>query len=152
MADQFGQHFGRPTRPILDIGPWPSLRSSNLANNRPELLGQLCSFWPCSTNIASWLILRNHVVTQQILSNRHNINKLHTSFWVKSSRTIVYIQNRFPHSILDNITPEQVFIGNKPYLSHLRIFGCPIYIHIPKEKRTKLEQSGKKDIFIGYRE
>jgi hypothetical protein len=26
-----------------------------------------------------------------------------------------------------------------------------IYIHIPKEKRMKLESSGKKDIFVGYR-
>jgi hypothetical protein len=26
-----------------------------------------------------------------------------------------------------------------------------IYIHIPKEKRTKLEPSGKKGTFMGYR-
>ena len=25
-----------------------------------------------------------------------------------------------------------------------------MYIHIPKEKRTKLEPSGKKGIFVGY--
>lgn len=43
-------------------------------------------------------------------------------------------------------------MGIKPNLSHLRIFGCPIYIHIPKEKRTKLEPSGKKGILIGYSE
>ena len=30
---------------------------------------------------------------------------------------------------------------------HLRIFCCPVYIHIPKEKRTKLDSLGKKDIF-----
>ena len=34
----------------------------------------------------------------------------------------------------------------------MRIFGCPVYVHIPKEKRTKLEPSGKKGIFIGYSE
>ena len=35
---------------------------------------------------------------------------------------------------------------------HLNIFGCPIYLHIPKEKRTKLDPSGKKGKFVGYYE
>ena len=77
---------------------------------------------------------------------------LHTSFWVEASNTVVYIQNKCPHSVLENTTPEEVFTGIKPDLSHLRIFGCPVYIHIPKEKRTKLEPSGKKGILIGYSE
>jgi hypothetical protein len=33
-------------------------------------------------------------------------------------------------------------------VEHLRIFGCPIYIHIPKDKRKKIEHSGKKGIFL----
>ena len=37
-------------------------------------------------------------------------------------------------------------------MSHLRIFSYPVYIHIPKEKRTKLDPSGKKGIFVGYSE
>ena len=45
-----------------------------------------------------------------------------------------------------------MFIGKKPEVSHLNIFGCPVYVHIPKEKRTKLDPSGKKGIFVGYYE
>jgi hypothetical protein len=37
-------------------------------------------------------------------------------------------------------------------VEHLRIFGCPVYIHIPKDKMKKLEPSGKKGIFVGYSE
>jgi hypothetical protein len=37
-------------------------------------------------------------------------------------------------------------------VGHLRIFGCPVYIHVPKDKRTKMEPSGKKGIFVGYSE
>ena len=48
------------------------------------------------------------------------------------------------------MTPEEVFSGKKLEISHLKIFGCPMYIHIPKEKRTKLYPSGKKGIFVGY--
>ena len=54
--------------------------------------------------------------------------------------------------VLDNKTPEETLSGEKPKVSHLRIFGCPVYIHIPKEKRTKLDPSGKKGIFVGYSE
>jgi hypothetical protein len=43
-----------------------------------------------------------------------------------------------------------MFTGNKPEVSHLKIFGCPVFIHIPKEKRNKLEPSRKKGIFVGY--
>ena len=32
------------------------------------------------------------------------------------------------------------------------IFGCLVYIHILKEKRTKLDPLGKKGIFVGYYE
>ena len=77
---------------------------------------------------------------------------MHASFWAKASKTAVYIQNKCPHSILKNTTPEDIFSGTKPDLSHLRIFGCPVYMHIPKEKRTKFEPSGKRGIFIGYSE
>jgi hypothetical protein len=42
-----------------------------------------------------------------------------------------------------------MFTGKKPEVSHLRIFGYPLLIHIPKEKRNKLDPSGKKGIFVG---
>jgi hypothetical protein len=38
----------------------------------------------------------------------------------------------------------------KPEIGHLRIFGCLVYIHVPMEKRIKLEPSGQKGIFWGY--
>ena len=45
-----------------------------------------------------------------------------------------------------------MFFGENPEISHLNIFGFPMYIHIPKEKRTKLYPSRKKGLFIGYSE
>jgi hypothetical protein len=46
--------------------------------------------------------------------------------------------------------PEEAFSGKKPNVENLRIFVCPVYSHIPKDKRNKLEPSGEKGIFIGY--
>ena len=54
--------------------------------------------------------------------------------WAEASRTVVYVQNRTPHRVLKNKNPEEVFSGKKPEVSHLRIFGCPVYIHIPKRE------------------
>ena len=34
----------------------------------------------------------------------------------------------------------------------MRIFGCLVYIHVPKDKRSKLDPSGKRGIFVGYSE
>ena len=72
--------------------------------------------------------------------------------WAEATRTSVYVQNHTPHILLENKTPEEVFSIKKPEVSHLRIFGYPVYIHIPKEKRTNLDPSGKKGIFVGYSE
>ena len=72
--------------------------------------------------------------------------------WEGVSRTVVYVQNHSPHRVLENKTLEEAFFGKKPEVSHLRIFGCRVYIHVPKEKITKLDPSRKKGIFVGYSE
>ena len=72
--------------------------------------------------------------------------------WAEATRTTVYVQNRTPHRVLENKTPKEVFFGKKPKVIHLRIFSYLVYIHIPKEKKTKLDPSGRKGIFVGYSE
>jgi hypothetical protein len=69
--------------------------------------------------------------------------------WAEAAMTATYVQNRLPHSALGLKTPEEMFTGKKLEVSHLKIFGCPVFIRIPKEKRNKLEPSGKKGIFVG---
>ena len=72
--------------------------------------------------------------------------------WAEAARTMVYVQNRTPHRVLKNKTLEEVFSGKKPEVSHLRLFDYPVYIQISKEKRTNLDPSGRKGIFVGYYE
>ena len=50
------------------------------------------------------------------------------------------------------MTPEECFSGKKPEVGHFRIFGSLTYSHVPSEKRTKLEPTAKKGIFVGYDE
>jgi hypothetical protein len=48
------------------------------------------------------------------------------------------------------MTLEEKFINKKPNVSHFRVFGCIAYVHVPDEKRSKLNPKAKKCIFIGY--
>ena len=70
--------------------------------------------------------------------------------WDEAARTYVYVQNILSHGALGFKTPKKMYIGKKPEVRHLKIFGCVVYVHIPKEKRTKLDPYGKKGIFVGY--
>jgi hypothetical protein len=40
----------------------------------------------------------------------------------------------------------------KQEVSQFHIFGCLVYIHVPVEKRTKLEASSRNGLFVGYNE
>eukprot|EP00253_Pinus_taeda_P018968 PITA_18968 len=70
-------------------------------------------------------------------------------FWAEAVETTYYLVNRSPSSMLEDKTPEKVWTGKKPSLSHLRVFGCDAYVHVPMEKRTKLDSKSEKCIFIG---
>eukprot|EP00253_Pinus_taeda_P018302 PITA_18302 len=72
--------------------------------------------------------------------------------WAEAVETTCYLVNKSPSSALEDKTPQEVWIGKKPSLSHLRVFGCDAYVHVPKEKRTKLDSKSKKCIFIGYKD
>ena len=49
-------------------------------------------------------------------------------------------------------TPEEYFTGNKLDVTHLKIFGSSVYVHVTKNTRKKLEPTAKVGIFVGYTE
>ena len=71
-------------------------------------------------------------------------------FWSEAVHTIVYIMNRTPIAAVHGMTPEERFTGKKPDVSHLKVFGCIAYVHVPDELRKKLDPKAEKCIFIGY--
>ncbi len=79
-----------------------------------------------------------------------NEKNLPNYFWDEVVVTIVYIMNRTPTMAIHGMTPEEKFTGNKQNVSHLRVFGCITYVHVPDEMRLKLDPKAEKCIFIGY--
>ncbi|MCO5571578.1 hypothetical protein L7F22_025322 [Adiantum nelumboides] len=72
------------------------------------------------------------------------------SYWAEACNTAVYIQNCSPTHALQDMTPFQAYYGRKPTVSHFRVFGCLAFVHIPKEKRQKLDFKSRKLLFLGY--
>ena len=67
-------------------------------------------------------------------------------YWAEAVRTAVYIQNQ----IGDKVSAHELYFGTKPNLQHLRVFGSIAYVHVPKEKRRKLDAKAEKCILVSY--
>ena len=72
-------------------------------------------------------------------------------FWAESVEIACYPINRSASLVLEAKNPQEVWTGKNPALSHLRVFGCDAYVHVPNEKRTKLDSKSEKCIFLGYK-
>jgi hypothetical protein len=92
---------------------------------------------------------KNKTILEVVKTMIHD-QDLPMCLWAEATMEAVYVHNRLSHSVLGLKTPEEMFIEKKPEVSHLKIFGYPVFIHIPKEKRNKLDPSEKKGIFVGY--
>jgi hypothetical protein len=57
-------------------------------------------------------------------------------FWAEAVGTACYLVNRSPSSTLGDKTPQEVWTGKEPSLTHLKVFGYDAYVHVPKENRV----------------
>jgi hypothetical protein len=58
----------------------------------------------------------------------------------------------YPSSVLVKMNPHEVWSSNNPSISHIKSFGCDEFVHVPKEKRSKLDKNVVMCILIGYKE
>ena len=76
---------------------------------------------------------------------------LPNSYWSFAVNHAVHIINRSPTRTLEkSLTPHEAYTGNKPSVTHLRIFGCKAYAHVPHEKRQKLDSKTMECTHLGY--
>ena len=69
--------------------------------------------------------------------------------WAEAVNHANYLQNRILHTN-QSATPFEQWTGTKPNLSDLRIFGSKVYVHVPDERRKKLDPKCIEGIFIGF--
>lgn len=59
--------------------------------------------------------------------------------------------NSLPSASVER-TPYEHWNGSKPKYSHLRVFGSYAYVHVPNQKRLKLDPKAVRMVFVGYAE
>ncbi|KAG6501037.1 hypothetical protein ZIOFF_040903 [Zingiber officinale] len=71
-------------------------------------------------------------------------------FWAEVVSCVVHVLNRCPSRSIQKNTPYELWSGKKPNISHLKVFGCVAYAHVPDAIQKKLDDKANKCIFIGY--
>jgi hypothetical protein len=76
-------------------------------------------------------------------------SRLPDKMWAEAVVLANYIRNRTPVSAHGK-TPWEGFYGEKPDVSHMRVFGARAFTHVPGALRHNLEPVSEKGWFIGY--
>ncbi|CAL9003641.1 unnamed protein product [Prunus brigantina] len=74
------------------------------------------------------------------------------TFWPEAVNWTVHVLNRCPTFAVKNKTPEEAWSGHKPSVDYFRIFGCISHVHVPDNKRVKLDAKSFKCILLGVSE
>ena len=48
-----------------------------------------------------------------------------------------------------DLSPLQIVFGSQPNISHLRVFGCAVYVTIPQNQRSKMGPQRRLGIYVG---
>jgi len=73
---------------------------------------------------------KNRSLTESAKSMLLNAD-LDNRFWGEAILTAAYLQNRITSHCIDK-TPFELFLREKPDLSHIKVFGSKVYSLIPK--------------------
>src|SRR3954465_13984012 len=76
-----------------------------------------------------------------------SLTDLSLSFWGYALETAAFTLNRAPSKSVEK-TLYELWFGNKPKLSFLKVWGCDVYVK--KLQPDKLEPKVEKCVFIGY--
>ncbi len=72
------------------------------------------------------------------------------NFWADAVSMACFLINRSPRVTLEGKVAEEVWTGNEVDYSSLRVFGCPAYMHVSSDERSKLDPKSRQCIFLGY--
>eukprot|EP00253_Pinus_taeda_P026770 PITA_26770 len=73
-------------------------------------------------------------------------------YWAEAVHCAVYILNRCPTKVVMKRVPEEAWSGRMQGVTHIKVFGCVAYAHIPDQLRKKFDNKWEKCIFFGYSE
>jgi hypothetical protein len=70
-------------------------------------------------------------------------------FWPEAIRWCVHVLNRSPTLAVQHSTPEEACNGMKPTVEYFRVFGCLAHVHVPDQRRIKLDDKSIQCVLLG---
>lgn len=72
------------------------------------------------------------------------------SFWPEAVQWANHVLNRSPTVAVKDKTPEEAWSDRKPDVGYFKVFGCIGHVHIPDQRRTKLDDKSIKCVLLGF--
>ena len=115
-------------------------------------LSQITSTLACTVTFWPSFYVFQDILTRKILGYGVRRGKLYYLELPENGGSKI----RTPSKVIDFQTPQQKLqsLLSIPHLPNLepRVFGCTVYVHIPKILRNKLDPCAKRCVFVGYSE
>ncbi|RVW81532.1 Retrovirus-related Pol polyprotein from transposon TNT 1-94 [Vitis vinifera] len=95
--------------------------------------------------LAESFIKRLQLIARPLLMK----TKLPTSAWghaIMHAAALIRIRPTTYHEY----SPSQLVLGKQPNISHLRIFGCAVYVPIAPTQRTKMGPQRRLGVYVGF--
>lgn len=94
----------------------------------------------------------NRIIVEAARSMLYSKPNLPQFLWAEAINCAVHVLNRTGPTKIENKTPYELWFNKKASIDHLKVFGTECFVHIPKEKRRKLDKKAHRGYFVGYAE
>nr|KYP40054.1 Retrovirus-related Pol polyprotein from transposon TNT 1-94 [Cajanus cajan] len=141
-SDRGGEYYGRCDERGQHLGPF-----AKFLEKRGICAQYTMSGTPQQNGVSE---RRNRTLLDMVRSMLSN-SSLPISLWTYALKTAMYLLNRVPSKAVPK-TPFELWIGRKPSLRHLHVWGCPAEIRFYNPKEKKLDARTISGYFIGYPE
>lgn len=91
--------------------------------------------------------MRTLVETIRTMLHSKNLNK---NLWAEALNAAVFVLNKVGCNSTRKDTPHKLWFKSDFDITFFREFGTKCSVHIPKQKRTKLDAKSEIGIFVGY--
>jgi transposase InsO family protein len=92
----------------------------------------------------------NRTLVEAARAMRLAHQELPQALWAELIQTAAYILNRTAPTCVEGKSPYELWYNQKPRITHLRVVGCTAYVHVPDQRRKKMDTKAEKGILIGY--
>lgn len=93
--------------------------------------------------------MRTLVEAARTLLHSKHLEKM---FWAEAINSVVFVLNRVGSCPQKENTPYKLWYGKECQMSVFKQFGLKVSVHVPKQRRLKLDAKNRIGTFIGYDE